>query len=72
MRRRETHEISKHTVNFFAGDYAKMQRMYGTRVGAAKVIRDIIHAHIRKVEEDAAQRTPPINSKELMSNDRPE
>lgn len=56
MRRKEDRAISKHTLNLFAGDYAKLQALYSSRVGAAKVIRDIIRAHIRKIEEDAAQR----------------
>ena len=60
MRRREDRAISKHTLNLYAGDYAKLQTLYSTRVGAAKVIRDIIHAHIRKIEEQAAQRAPLV------------
>jgi len=55
MRRREDRAISKHTLNLYAGDYQKLQDLYPPRIGAAKIIRDIIHAHIRKVEENAAQ-----------------
>ena len=54
--KREDREISKHTLNLYAGDYAKLQALYSTRVGAAKIIRDIIRAHIKGIEEDAAQR----------------
>ncbi len=60
MRRKEDRPISKHTLNLYAGDYAKLQTLYSSRVGAAKIIRDIIHAHIRKIEEDAAQRIPLV------------
>jgi hypothetical protein len=60
MRRREDRAISKHTLNLYAGDYAKLQALYSSRVGAAKIIRDIIHAHIRKIEEDAAQKIPLV------------
>jgi hypothetical protein len=60
MRKREDKPIVKHTLNLYAGDYAKLQALYSSRVGAAKIIRDIIHAHIRKIEEDAAQRVPLI------------
>jgi aspartate/tyrosine/aromatic aminotransferase len=56
MRRREDRAITKHTLNLYAGDYAKLQSLYGSRVGAAKIIRDVMHAHIRKIEEDAAQK----------------
>jgi aspartate/tyrosine/aromatic aminotransferase len=60
MRRREDRAIVKHTLNLYAGDYAKLQSLYSSRVGAAKIIRDIIHAHIRKIEEDAAQKIPMV------------
>lgn len=55
MKRREDHPIQKHTLNLYMGDYEKLQTLYSTRVGAAKIIRDIIRAHIRRVEERAAQ-----------------
>lgn len=61
MRRREDREISKHTLNLYAGDYAKLQALYSTRVGAGKIIRDIVRAHIRKVEETAAQRVELVD-----------
>ena len=61
MRRREDLAISKHTLNLFAGDYGKLQGWYGSRVGAAKIIRAIVHAHVRKIEEDAAQKVPLVN-----------
>jgi hypothetical protein len=62
MRRREDREITKHTLNLYAGDYAKLQNLYSTRIGAAKIIRDIVHAHIRKIEEDAAQKLPLLDT----------
>lgn len=65
MRRREEKAISKHTLNLYVGDYAKLQSLYSSRIGAAKVIRDLVHAHIRKVEETAAQRVPTIDHLEL-------
>lgn len=58
MRRREDRAISKHTLNLYHGDYAKLQTLYSSRVGAAKIIRDIVRAHIRSIEENAAQRLP--------------
>ena len=65
MRRREDRAISKHTLNLYAGDYARLQALYSSRVGAAKIIRDIIHAHIRKIEEDAAQKIPLVADLDL-------
>jgi len=61
MRKREDHPISKHTLNLYAGDYDKLQRFYGARIGAAKIIRDIIHAHVKRVEANAAQRVPIVD-----------
>jgi len=65
MRRREDRAITKHTLNLYAGDYAKLQALYSTRVGGAKIIRDIVHAHIRKIEEDAAQKVPLVSDLEI-------
>lgn len=65
MRRREDRAISKHTLNLYAGDYARLQTLYSTRVGAAKIIRDIVHAHIRKIEEDAAQKIPLVEDLDI-------
>jgi hypothetical protein len=48
-------------MNLYAGDYARLQALYPTRIGAAKIVRDIIHAHIRKVEESAAQRSGTVD-----------
>lgn len=56
MRRREDRAISKHTLNLYKGDYEKLQHIYGTRIGAAKIIRDIVSAHVRRIESEAEQR----------------
>lgn len=65
MRRREERPIQKHTLNLYTGDFARLQELYSSRVGAAKIIRDIIRAHIRKVEEDAAQKLPLMGDIEV-------
>lgn len=57
-RRREDRMMTKHTLNLYQGDYDRLQQLYGTRVGAAKIIRDIVRAHIRLIEESAAQKLP--------------
>lgn len=61
MRKREERPLSKHTLNLYLGDYNKLQALYSTRVGAAKIIREIVHAHIRKIEENAAQKMPLVD-----------
>jgi hypothetical protein len=65
MKRREDRPISKHTINLYAGDYRKLQALYTTRIGACKVIRDLVHAHIRKIEEDTAQKIPLVDDIEF-------
>lgn len=67
MKRREDRAISKHTVNLYAGDYDKLMALYPRRIGAGKVIRDIIHAHIRKVEEEAQSRLPLVSDLEVKA-----
>jgi hypothetical protein len=56
MRRREDKAITKHTLNLYRGDYEKLQTIYGTRIGAAKIIRDLVYAHIKYVENKAEQK----------------
>jgi len=56
MRRREDRAITKHTLNLYAGDYEKLQQIHGTRIGAAKVIRDLVDFHIKKIQNEAEQK----------------
>lgn len=49
MPRGET-ELQKHTMNLFPGDYAKLQELYPD-IGAATIIRRIVHAFISQIEE---------------------
>lgn len=65
MKRREDRPIIKHTVNLYVGDFEKLQALYSTRVGAGKIIRDLIHAHIRLIEENAAQRIPLVHELDI-------
>lgn len=65
MKRDEEYPITKHTLNLYAGDYAKLQSLYPTRVGAAKIIREIVRGHIRKIEEDAAQKVDLVGDIEI-------
>jgi hypothetical protein len=56
-RRHEDRPLSKHTLNLYAGDYDRLVAMYPAKIGAAKTIRDVVHAYVRKIEETAAQRS---------------
>ena len=43
-------ELQKHTLNLFPGDYAKLQDLYSD-IGAATIIRRVIHAFIEQIEK---------------------
>lgn len=55
-RKPEDHPIVKHTLNLYQGDYETLQEWYGRRIGAAKIVRDLVRAHIMKVRGEAEQR----------------
>ena len=42
-------ELQKVTMNLFRGDYAKLQELYPD-IGAATIIRRIVHKFIEQVE----------------------
>jgi hypothetical protein len=43
-------DLSKHTLNLFPGDYAKLQQFYPD-IGAATIIRRIVRAFVTQIEE---------------------
>lgn len=43
-------DLSKHTLNLFPGDYAKLQDLYPD-IGAATIIRRIVHRFLDQIEE---------------------
>jgi hypothetical protein len=53
-------ELQKHTLQLFAGDYAKLQELH-PEVGAAHVIRTMIRTYIKKVE-------PPVDTSKIRSH----
>lgn len=54
MRRKESRPIQKVSLNLFTDDMAKLRALH-PRLGAGKVIRELVAAHIKRVEEQAAQ-----------------
>lgn len=57
MRRRETLEIEKVTMNLFKGDRFRLQDLHG-RLGYGKVIRELVRAHIERAEAAGADKIP--------------
>lgn len=43
-------ELSKHTLNLFPGDYAKLQQLYPD-IGAATIIRRIVRRFVEQIED---------------------
>lgn len=58
MRRREEHAIRRHSINLYDGDYEALQIIHGTRIGAAKIIRDLVRAHLRAIQRKAEHKGP--------------
>lgn len=54
MRRKESRPIQKVSLNLYADDMAKLRALH-PRLGSGKVIRELVAAHIKRVEEQAAQ-----------------
>jgi hypothetical protein len=56
VRRKEDFPIQKVTLNLYHGDFEELRALH-PRVGAAKVIRELVHAHIARVKDEQAART---------------
>jgi len=55
MRRRESYQLEKVTLNLRKGDFERLRSLHG-RLGASKVVREIVIGHIKRVEENVAQK----------------
>lgn len=60
MRRKEDHPLKKHTLNLYEGDFDRLIMLYD-RLGAGKVVRTLVRAHLRKIDAQAAQFLPEID-----------
>lgn len=47
-------DLQKHTLNLFPGDYAKLQQFFPD-VGAATIIRRVVHRFIEQIEEQGTE-----------------
>lgn len=64
-RRREDKAISKHTLFLYSGDYQFLQSHYGLNVGAAKIIRDLVNLHVKKIRGKTEQVAPRLTVEEF-------
>lgn len=68
MRRKEAYPLEKVTLNLRQGDFARLQVIHG-RLGAGKVIREMVIGHIKRVDEAVAQKLPIMASPPLSPGD---
>lgn len=60
MRRKEDFELEKVTLNLRKGDFERLRGLHG-RLGASKVIRELVMGHIKRVEETVNQHVPHLH-----------
>jgi hypothetical protein len=59
VRRKEAEPLKKHLVSLYEGDFEELQSLHG-RLGASKVIRILVRAHLKRAKEKAAQAAKPV------------
>lgn len=59
MKRKENYPLQKVTLNLRKGDWDYLRTVHG-RLGASKVIREIVIGHCERAKESAAQRAKDI------------
>jgi hypothetical protein len=57
MRRKEDYPIEKVTLNLRHGDFERLRVLHG-RIGAGKVVRELVIKHLKRVDEHVAQKVP--------------
>lgn len=58
-KRKSDKPLEKVTLNLFKGDFARLGELH-PQIGASVVIREMISAHIRSVDETVARTAPSI------------
>lgn len=67
MRRKEDFELEKVTLNLRKGDFERLRGLHG-RLGASKVIRELVMGHLKRVEESVAQNIRPLETRLKMED----
>ncbi len=62
--RQEGYPLQKVTLNLRDGDFDRLQNLHG-KLGAGKVVRELVIAHLRRVDEALAQRQLILPFEEL-------
>ena len=59
MAKRSNQPLHKHTLNLYDGDFQRLGDLYPA-VGAAIIIREIVHTFLNKVENGADKNALPV------------
>ena len=69
MKRKENYPLQKVTLNLREGDFERLRVLHG-RLGAGKVIRELVMGHLARVDEQVAQKVDqielPLNAVEKL------
>jgi hypothetical protein len=57
MRRKADYPLEKVTLNLRDGDFERLQILHG-RIGAGKVIRQLVISHLKRVDDRVAKVAP--------------
>lgn len=60
MRRKETYPLEKVTLNLRQGDFERLRVLHG-KLGAGKIVRELVMGHLKRVDELVAQRSGQLN-----------
>lgn len=61
MRRKEDYVLEKVTLNLREGDFARLRALHG-RLGAGKVVRELVRGHLKRVDDKLAESSIPAPS----------
>ena len=54
MPKKSDQPLTKHTLNLYAGDYARMMDTY-TDAGASRVVRELVRQHLNRLDAKTEQ-----------------
>lgn len=60
MRRMEREPLARHSIKLFSGDFETLQDLH-PRLGAGKVVRELVRSHILKAKEAVAQKKATVD-----------
>jgi len=62
MKRSDT-PLEKVTLNMFQGDADRLRELFRRQGGASFIVRNLVRQYLRRLDEEASQKTPILNIK---------